>query len=102
MQPYEDTSAEDLKEKVQEALYLKLSPLERAVVECVVDGGYSLQETAYKLGLKAKSHIYRTRERAFAKLRDALSEYKDTNGDTSTSQRDGAGIVPRPDIRTLD
>lgn len=72
MQGVVDDSPE-LVELVQEAMGIVLTPLERAVVECAVDGDMSLSQTAEALGLKAKSYVHRVKIRAFAKLREHLA-----------------------------
>jgi DNA-directed RNA polymerase specialized sigma24 family protein len=103
MQSYEDDEDDVRAAKVQEALFIALTPFERAVVECVVDGGFSLQETANLLGMKAKSHIHRTREKAFAKLRTVLAEYSgETNGNQSHPERASQAGRHRPDSRAVD
>ena len=69
-------SPPEVQDAVQEILDTILSEREREVVRCVVDEGLSLQATANVLGLRAKSHIFRIRERAFAKLRTAICQHE--------------------------
>jgi DNA-directed RNA polymerase specialized sigma subunit len=76
-------SRQDVRDALQEILGSVLTEREQEVVRLLVDEGLSLQATADALGLHAKSHIYRTRERAFAKLRAAISNdpiLKEING----------------------
>jgi DNA-directed RNA polymerase specialized sigma subunit len=70
-----DDTPIEVQEAVQEAMGIALSPLERAVVECAVDGDMSLSQTATALGLKAKSYVHRVKIRAFAKLRAHLTQH---------------------------
>lgn len=68
---YTNDQPEDVKEAYDRVLGT-LTEIERAVVHCLVDERLSLEQTAEKLGLKAKSYIHRVKTRAFAKLADAI------------------------------
>lgn len=84
---------------VQEAMGMALTPLERAVVECSVDGGMSLSQIAAALGLKAKSYVHRVKIRAFAKLREHLINHPTIQERYGLRQSEGDGSGELPDTR---
>jgi DNA-directed RNA polymerase specialized sigma24 family protein len=76
---YEPTPYE-IREAMQDLLGEILTEREQEVVRLLVDEGLSLQATADALGLRAKSHIFRTRERAFQKVREAIGKHPKLKG----------------------